>query len=415
MFNRNKSKLKKTNNTINNSSSENIDNPSNKFIKSYSKKQFDKIMKKNSIKKIILFLILFSLIIFIFIFIKDFIKRKKSIKIKPIILSNESIAFNNITESIKIQETILNISFEDLNNKLKNEEDLNKTMLDFYNNITFKIIAKNDCVNCSFFTYYINYLGCLITSISSQRIPIMELSSFPNIFNEYNNSFKENDNNPWETFFYQPFNLTYEDVIKNAKTIEHESECIKMVPDYNQIYSNKYTIEFYHHVAKNYMPIRNEIMEKSYCYIETLFNASRNVLGILAREKYNSTTSPLLIKLIEDVKNMDNKHKYDYIFLVTEDDLIVEIFIKEFDKKLKFLVPALNEKYNYEENECFAFNKNISGIEYQKLYLINIVILSNCIDIISPKSYEAAAAYILSGGFRNSLFYSLSNNNDIFY
>ena len=91
---------------------------------------------------------------------------------------------------------------EDLNNKLKNEEDLNKAMLNLYNNITFKIIAKKDWVNCRFFTYYINYLGCLITSISFQRIPIMELSSFPNIFNEYNNSFKENDNNPWEIFFY---------------------------------------------------------------------------------------------------------------------------------------------------------------------------------------------------------------------
>jgi len=75
-------------------------------------------------------------------------------------------------------------------------------MLNLYNNITFKIIVKKDWVNCRFFTYYINYLDCLITSISFQRIPIMELSSFPNIFNEYNNSFKENDNNPWEIFFY---------------------------------------------------------------------------------------------------------------------------------------------------------------------------------------------------------------------
>ena len=45
---------------------------------------------------------------------------------------------------------------------------------------------------------------------------------------------------------------------------------------------------------------------------------------------------------------MDNKNKYDYIFLITEDNLIIEKFIEEFEKKLQFLVPALKEKYNYE-------------------------------------------------------------------
>ena len=81
------------------------------------------------------------------------------------------------------------------------------------------------------------------------------------------------------------------------------------------------------------MPIRNEIIEKSYYYIETLFNDSKNVLGILVNRNYNSTNPSTLIKLIEDAKNMDNKNKYDYIFLVTEDNLFIEKFIEEFEKK----------------------------------------------------------------------------------
>lgn len=81
------------------------------------------------------------------------------------------------------------------------------------------------------------------------------------------------------------------------------------------------------------MPIRNEIIEKSYYYIETLFNDSKNVLGILVSGNYNSTNPSTLIKLIEDAKNMDNKNKYDYIFLVTEDNLFIEKFIEEFEKK----------------------------------------------------------------------------------
>lgn len=110
---------------------------------------------------------------------------------------------------------------------------------------------------------------------------------------------------------------------------------------------------------------------------------------------------------------MDNKNKYDYIFLVKEDNLIIVKFIEEFEKKLEFLVPALKEKYNYEENEYSTFNKDVSDIKYQKLYLINIIILSNCIDIIGQHSYEDAVAFILSGGFIYSNFYNVIYNNDL--
>ena len=118
---------------------------------------------------------------------------------------------------------------------------------------------------------------------------------------------------------------------------------------------------------------------------------------------------PKAEEMIEDAKKMNNENNYDFIFLVTEDNIIREKFHNEFGKKIKFLKMPKNIEYNYNGTKYFSSNKNAQGIEYQKIYLFNIIILSQCIDVISARTYGAAAAFILSEkGFRNSLVYNLS-------
>ena len=42
-----------------------------------------------------------------------------------------------------------------------------------------------------------------------------------------------------------------------------------------------------------------------------------------------------------------------------------------------------------------------------KIYLINIIILSRCIDIITARTNGSIGLFIFSNGFRNSLIYYL--------
>ena len=283
-----------------------------------------------------------------------------------------------------------------------------------YENSTFKIISKKDCENCGFFTYYINYLGCFITSISSQRIPIIDFDSFPNIFNNSAEK-KTTDNSTWEQFFKHPYDLTYQTVMKNAKIIEIEN-CTNnnMVPNFKEIYSNKYAINFYHDVSRFFLPIKDEIIEESEKMIQKLFHHSKNVLGVLARGTDIVTMKPsgypippTAETMINDVEKFDLINKYDFIFLVTEDNKIRNKFLEAFKTKLKFIELNNTIVYNYEGKEFLSNNKNVQNFEYQKNYLINIIILSRCIDIVSARTYGSAAAVILSNGFRNSFFYNL--------
>ena len=76
---------------------------------------------------------------------------------------------------------------------------------------------------------------------------------------------------------------------------------------------------------------------------------------------------------------------------------------------IKFIFIRLKDiTYNYKAKEYLCYNKNINGnLNYNKVYLINIIILSKCTDIISAKTGGAIGTFILSNGFRNNKIYNL--------
>ena len=295
----------------------------------------------------------------------------------------------------------------------KKIEENQYTNLNYDFNISkFNIIKKEDCKGCGFFSYYIFFIGYFITSIATQNIPIIDVGSYPNIFN----NFKPYDSNPWEYFFWQPYNLTLKEINEKAriKNYENTTNYNNLIPNYKTIFYKKYSLLFYHDVVTKYMPIKKEIMKKVNNIMKKLFNGSQNVLGVLARgtdyitlKKKGTPIPPTAGKMIEDINKYDKENKYDYIFLTTEDNLIRDKFKSEFGKKLKYIEFGINVKYNYNGIEYFLENKNAQGLEYQKIYLYNIIILSRCIDIISARTHGAAVAFILSEGFRNNLVYDL--------
>ena len=54
---------------------------------------------------------------------------------------------------------------------------------------------------------------------------------------------------------------------------------------------------------------------------------------------------------------MDNIYRYNYFFIVTEDNIIRNKFINEFDNKIKYLLP----------NKIISFNKFINFLLFKEL------------------------------------------------
>lgn len=164
-----------------------------------------------------------------------------------------------------------------------------------------------------------------------------------------------------------------------------------------------------------YIPIKKEIIKESEYIMNNLFKGSKNVLGVLIRgtdyiamrpKGHPIQPSPKIV--IEDIKKWTKKNNYDWIFMTTEDDLIRNKFILEIGKKLKYIKSKSNINYNYKNRKNLAFNNNIKGnINFIKIYLINIIIISKCLDVICSRTAGSVGAFIFSKGFRNIKVYYL--------
>ena len=194
-----------------------------------------------------------------------------------------------------------------------------------------------------------------------------------------------------------------------------ECVCVSDMPDEKTVYSNNIMRDYHHQIQEKYMGIKNELLLESEKLWKNLFGESKNILGILLRgTDYTSrrppghAKPPSINRAINDTIKMDVKYKYDFIFLATEDYKIRNKFIKKFREKLKYILPEKPVYYNYDRKNFLSFNIKVYGnMNFMKTYVLSIIILSKCEDIISARTSGAAGVFILSKGFRNSLVYYL--------
>ena len=351
----------------------------------------------NNIKSIIVKLILLiRLIIYIYFLILSFYKaktKKEPMKILSSLLKqNERYSSLPANESTKYSSTLFN------EKKICSE------------NKKFAILRRTSCEACGLFSYYIVHLGCIINYLKHGYIPILDVGSFSNILSGNNNP----EDNPWEEFFNQPCGYTLDDVVKMKDVEIFECECVLDMPDEKTVYSKPIMLNYHHIIQEKYMSVNRNILKEAKKIWYKLFRHSKNVLGIFVRgTDYSSlqpgghSRQPSIDIIINDTITMDKQNKYDYIFLGTEDDEIRNAFIKKFGKKLKYLVPKDKLVYN---SGYLTYSKNVFGnMDFSKTYLLSIVILSKCIDIISSRTSGAAGVFIISNGFRNKLVYYLGD------
>lgn len=271
----------------------------------------------------------------------------------------------------------------------------------------FSILRRLECPTCGLFSFFIVNLGCIKKCLSIGNIPIVDLQSFPNVYNKGNLS----NTNPWEFFFDQPFNYSLDEVLKYAKHIQY-FECTSKTDRPNEIYIyyNKTSIDFWHSFTIKYMPIKKELLDEAKGIMKELFGKTKNILGVkmrgtdyISRKPRGHSIPPKIEQVIGDVKMMDKTYKYDFIFFATEDEIIKQKFIPHFKDKLKLLNPKDNIKFNYTDINSYKNRKG--NIEYVKNYVLNIIILSKCLDIITARCSGAAGIFVLSEGFRNVKVY----------
>ena len=252
-------------------------------------------------------------------------------------------------------------------------------------------------------------MGCINKYFKKGYIPIIDLKSFPNVLN--GNNLKDN---LWELFFEQPFGYTLDEVLIKAENIDYiRCEKSKPRPD-DDIFNKPKIINFWHNFAYRFMPIKRNLINLSFKIMYKLFNNSTNILGVLVRgtdyisiKPKSHPIQPKIDNVISDVKKFELNNNYDWIFFTTEDEIIRKKFISEFTNKVKQL-NSFKINYNYSSTDHLNFDKNIYGnFKFNKQYLLNIIILSKCLDLIASRCSGTAGILVLTKGFRYMKIYDL--------
>jgi hypothetical protein len=244
-------------------------------------------------------------------------------------------------------------------------------------------------------------------------VPILEFESYKNVINGF--KVDPSKGNPWDYYFNQPFGYKYSDIKKKAKHIKYFDCKLNTIKPNRSIFLNKKSMNYWHIMANQYIPIKNEIIIESKKIIKKLFNGSRNVLGVLlrgtdyvARKPQGHSIPPKTEDAIKDVKLFDKKNKYDWIFLTTEDNIIRQKFINAVGSKVKYFLNKRKILYNYATKKFLAYNIDLkSNIEFNKKYLLNIIIISNCLDLVAANTSGTVGVFVLTKGFRNYKVYNL--------
>ena len=161
------------------------------------------------------------------------------------------------------------------NLKIKNSINEND-----FKNITVAIIRRTSCKACGLFSNYLVFLGCVNFFITKGYIPIIDMQSTKNIFNEFNVSIS--NINPWEFFFDQSFGQRLENVKKKEISIKY-FDCKSKYRPRESVFYNKILQSFWHNLSKFYMPIKINILTEARTIFKRLFKDSYNILGILMR------------------------------------------------------------------------------------------------------------------------------------
>lgn len=298
--------------------------------------------------------------------------------------------------------------FYQINNEIIKFNRINFKM-DYNKN--FAILTRESCYSCGLFSYYKLFLGCVLKHLTQGEIPIIDMQTDKNMYNGYDSNSKEN---PWESFFTQIGGYSLNNVKKYAKKKKYYICRTNVKYPERDIVFNQVLINFWHNIAKIYMQIKENILNEANNIIISLFKGNKNVLGILMRgtdfiaARPNGHPIPPKIEIVmKDIRELDNKNNYEYYFLSTEDDIIRTKFIKKYGNKLKYLKYKEDLNYNY-KNKKFLIddNKIIGKLEFAKIYLLNMIILSKCIDILAASTNGSLGVFILTEGFRNSKIYN---------
>lgn len=291
-----------------------------------------------------------------------------------------------------------------------------------------------------FFAHFINICGEIKWGMEKGKKPYVDMATFPNGINRPDEVGKVN---AWELFFEQPFSYTEEEFqelmkyrdapkywhIGNQKYAFQDGKRKKIVylirthmggaqrpSDAMDFLTNDCAIAYWRAFLKKYIRPSAALNEYIKEIKESVFPKEQSkILGVLLRgtdftdnRPWNHPISPTVQEAIPKIREVYKNGKYDYVFLVTEDQRIVEQMTEEFGQILLVIpqhrVGDISGQYL---REVYNKTKELDLRKHAYNYVSAIMLLSQCDGIMACRTSGAVTAYLFGDEFQDIYFWNL--------
>jgi len=234
-------------------------------------------------------------------------------------------------------------------------------------------------------------------------IPIIDMESFPNYYNEKHKIF--GSRNSWQYYFYPVNKYKLKEVYSSKKVIicGRESNNNPYITGYKKL---PYQEAQY---FRKYLKFKPYILRYVKKYEENVFK-NKKVLGVHFRGSdqkisTNHPFPPTLSQIIINIDELIKKYKYDLIFLIKEETYYYDYLKKKYKEKL---VAINSYRSNYDIFSVYARKNHryLLGLEI----LINTLILSKTSHILGNNSNVISSA--ISFSRHKKLITKINNGNN---
>lgn len=279
---------------------------------------------------------------------------------------------------------------------------------------TFLILRRGD--NCGLCSYITTVIGGCKYAIKQGYIPVVDMMTERNIYLAENEVGKVN---AWEYFFEQPHKFTLKDIqhAKNVIIARHWNwrGTPKMSIDYFLDRNGALTKD--REFIQKYIRPKPRVMTMVAEASGRLFmGRAERVLGVYLRgtdflqmKPYSHAVQPSVEVVADDIRQCIRRHKFEKIFVVTEDRNILHRLTAEFPALVCHVDQYLiNYRDGYIGDNIMNQAQDESFCEKRGLdYLVAVKLLSLCGAVLASRSNGSLVAALFANESQAARYYDL--------
>lgn len=247
---------------------------------------------------------------------------------------------------------------------------------------TFYVI-RNDVKGIGLMAYYLSAIGRVEYALQNNYIPVVDMCNYPNPYLEDDLVGKVNS---WEFYFKQVSEYTLDEVYNSKNVILSELGTSETGSPRKMYAELSITPQKYWGITGEILRLNSKVNRLLDITQKELFPKGERILGVSTRgtDMVNfpgHSIIPTRKQIMDDVIAIMKKFDYEYIFLATEEQAMIDVFKKKMGDKC-----IVDSRKRY---DCFDRNKsnvlvdvsfdreNDKRLKGQE-YLITVGLLSRC-------------------------------------